>query len=72
VEVEPGDDLIAGGQIERAGTNIARVEVRFALQDDAAQDVALFITDDPVVMPSTVVLLDSAGVEVAEHGAFPG
>ena len=72
-----GADLFyAGGQIERAGTNIDRVEIRFAngrrLEDDAEQDVALFITDDAVVMPSTVVLLDGAGTKVAEHEAFPG
>jgi hypothetical protein len=71
-----GDLFYAGGQIERAGTDIDRVEIRFAdgrcLDDDAKQDVALFITDYPVVMPSTVVLLDGAGAEVAEHEAFPG
>jgi hypothetical protein len=38
--------------------------------DEAEQDVALFISDDPVVMPS-VALLDSAGAEVAEHEGFP-
>jgi hypothetical protein len=71
-----GDLFYAGGQIERAGADIDRVQIRFAdgrhIEDDAEHDVALFITDDAVLMPSTVVLLDSRGAEVAKHAAFPG
>ncbi|MDQ6778676.1 MAG: hypothetical protein M3071_21180 [Actinomycetota bacterium] len=71
-----GDLFYTGGQIERAGTDIDRVQIRFAdgrfVEDDVEQDVALFIDDAAVLMLSTVVLLDGAGAEVAKHEAFPG
>jgi hypothetical protein len=41
----------------------ARVELQFAdgltLNDDATEDVAPFITDEPVTMPETIVVLDA-------------
>jgi hypothetical protein len=66
----------AGGHIDNAGLDIARVELRFAnghaLTDDSDAGVALFITDQTVEMPATVALLDQVGNELATHPAFPG
>jgi hypothetical protein len=49
--------------------------LRFAngviLEDDSEKGVALFITDETVCIPATVVLHDQAGNEVATHPAFP-
>ncbi len=69
-----GDLFYAGGQIDRRGHRSrpgSFADGRF-LEDDAEHDVALFITDDAVLMPSPVVLLDVEGAEVAKHEAFPG
>lgn len=70
------DEFFAGGRIDDAGIDIARIELRFAngvtLHDDAEQGVALFITDETIAMPGTAVLLDEAGDEVATHRPFPG
>jgi hypothetical protein len=72
---DAGDHFYAGGRIDGAGIDIARVQLRFAddrtLEDDSEQGVALFITDEAVSMAATVVLLDHAGNEVAAHPAFP-
>ncbi len=69
------DHFWAGGEIERAGTNIARVQLRFAdghvIEDDPTNDIALFIANQPVRTPATVVLLDHAGGQIAEHPGFP-
>jgi len=55
------DHFYAGGEIYRAGADIAQVELRFAngvtLSDDADADVALFITESAVQLPVTAVLL---------------
>ena len=63
----------AGGEIYRAGADIARVELRFAngvtLSDDADEDVALFITVSSVQLPATAVLLDPAGNEIRSETA---
>jgi hypothetical protein len=72
---DEGDHFYAGGRIDGAGIHIDRVRLRFAdgrtLEDDSEEGVALFITDEAVSMPATVVLLDHAGNEVATHPAFP-
>ena len=69
------DHFYAGGQIYRAGVDIAQVELRFAngvtLSDDADSDVALFITERPVQLPATAVLLGPSGNEVRSQTAFP-
>lgn len=69
------DRLYAGGRIDDAGAEVARVELRFVngitLSDDTEQAVALFITDRSVALPATVALLDSAGDEIATHRPFP-
>jgi hypothetical protein len=68
------DRFYAGGRIDGAGVDIGRVELRFAdgltLADDGEEDVALFITEEAVRMPATVVLYDRAGDEAASHPAF--
>jgi hypothetical protein len=68
------DHFYAGGEIYRAGGDIARVELRFAngvtLNDDADADVALFTTESSVQLPATAVLLDSAGTEIRSETAF--
>jgi hypothetical protein len=70
------DQFYAGGRIDTAELDIARVELRFAdgltLKDDTDAGVALFITDEVVEVPATVALLDQAGNDVATHPAFPG
>jgi hypothetical protein len=70
------DQFFAGGRIDDAGMDIARIELRFAngitLHDDTDQGVALFITDETIAMPGPAVLLDEAGNEVATHRPFPG
>jgi len=72
-ELAPG--FYAGGRIDSAGADVARVQLRFAdgrtLEDDSAQGVALFITDHPVSTPATAVLYDRAGNGFAAHPAFP-
>jgi hypothetical protein len=64
----------AGGEIYRAGADIAQVELRFAngvtLSDDAVADVALFITESAVQLPATAALLDPAGNEIRSETAF--
>jgi hypothetical protein len=64
----------AGGVVETAGAPVAAVELRFAdgtvLTDDIGEGVALFITDGPVTLPATVMLLDGNGGTVATH-RFP-
>ena len=68
------DHFYAGGEIYRAGAEIAQVELRFAngvtLSDDADADVALFITEGSVQLPATAVLLDPAGNEIRSETAF--
>ena len=68
------DHFYAGGEVYRAGADIARVELRFAnevtLSDDADADVALFITESLVQLPAASVLLDSAGTEIRSETAF--
>jgi hypothetical protein len=70
------DQFYAGGRIDTAGLDVARIELRFAdgltLEDDTDAGVALFITGETVEMPATVALLDQAGNDVATHRAFPG
>jgi hypothetical protein len=69
------DHFWAGGEIERAGADIARVQLRFAdghvVEDDPTSDIALFIVNAPVQTPATVVLLDRGGETIAEHPGFP-
>lgn len=69
------DHFWAGGEIERAGADIARVQLRFAdghvVEDDPTNDVAMFIVNEPVTTPATIVLLDRDGATVAEHPGFP-
>lgn len=69
------DHFWAGGEIERAGRNVARIQLRFAdghvVEDDPTSDVALFIVNTPVRTPATVVLLDQDGGTIAEHAGFP-
>jgi hypothetical protein len=69
------DRFYAGGRIGSAGTDVARVQLRFSngvtLEDDSEGGVALFITEESVLMPATAVLYDAAGGEVARHPAFP-
>jgi hypothetical protein len=68
--------FFAGGWIDAAGQPAERIELRFAdgltLDDDATEDVALFITDEHVTMPATIAMLDAEGNEIATHPAFPG
>jgi hypothetical protein len=70
------DQFYAGGRIHNAGIDIARVELRFAngltLEDDTEADVALFIIDQPVELPATLVLLDRDGNDIATQRPFPG
>lgn len=65
----------AGGEIDNAGADVARVQLRFAdgltLEDDSEQGVALFICDHTARTPATAVLYDPAGNELAAHPAFP-
>jgi hypothetical protein len=69
------DHFYAGGLIEDAGASIEGLELRFAngivLRDDAADGVALFITDETVAMPANLVMLDDTGAEIASHRPFP-
>ncbi|MBV9001933.1 MAG: hypothetical protein JO304_22945 [Solirubrobacterales bacterium] len=69
------DRFYAGGQIEDDGLGVDRIELRFAngvvLRDDATHGVVLFITDETVAMPATLVMLDRAGTEIATHRPFP-
>ena len=68
------DHFYAGGEIYRAGAEIAQVELRFAngvtISDDANADVALFATESSVRLPATAVLLDPAGTEIRSETAF--
>lgn len=68
------DHFYAGGEIYRAGADIAEVALRFAngvtLSDDADADVALFITESSVQLPAAAVLLDPAGNEIRSETAF--
>ena len=70
------DHFWAGGEIERAGADIALVQLRFAdgrvVEDDPTHHIALFIINEPVKTPATIVLLDHAERTVAEHEGFPG
>ncbi|HLJ03171.1 MAG TPA: hypothetical protein VKT31_07010 [Solirubrobacteraceae bacterium] len=65
------DRFFAGGHVDGAGHEVARVELRFAngvtLADDADAGVALFITDESVELPATAVLFDRDGAEVGRH-----
>ena len=65
----------AGGRVHGAGIDVAHVELRFAdgvvLEDDTDAGVVLFITDEELQLPATVILLDRTRGEVAAH-AFPG
>jgi hypothetical protein len=69
------DQFYAGGRIHAAGVDVARVQLRFAdglaLEDDAEQAIALFITDDTVRLPASVALLDRSDTVIASHD-FPG
>lgn len=71
----PNDYFWAGGEIERAGADVARIQLRFAdghiAEDDADSDIVLFIVNQPVRTPATVVLLNTAGDTIAEHPGFP-
>ena len=66
----------AGGRIDRADVDVARVALRFAngltLEDDSDHGVALFICEEIAELPATVALYDAAGHEVASHPAFGG
>lgn len=68
--------FFAGGRIDPAGQSVDRVELRFrdgvTLDDDATDNVALFISDQPPAMPATVAMLDREGTEIVRHPAFPG
>jgi hypothetical protein len=74
-----GGDLAAGfyagGPIDNAGADVARVQLQFAdgliLDDDSEEGAALFIADHPGRTPATAVLYDPAGHELATHPAFP-
>jgi hypothetical protein len=69
------DRFYAGGPIEDAGTEVDRIELRFAngivLHDDATEGVALFITDETVALSATLFMLDRAGNEIATAEPFP-
>jgi hypothetical protein len=69
------DRFFAGGWIEQAAAHVGRIELRFAdglvLHDDCAENAALFITDQTVTLPGTVILLDPQDNEIARHSAFP-
>ena len=69
------DRFYAGGRIDRAGMDVARVELRFTngvtLEDDTEAGVALFVTEETVLVPATAVLYSVAGGVVARHPAFP-
>jgi hypothetical protein len=69
------DCFYAGGRIDKAGVDVCRARLSFAdgvaLEDDAENGVALFITDEPVSTPATVELYDSHGERVARNPAFP-
>lgn len=68
------DRFYAGGRIDNAGVQLARVELLFRngikLEDDCEQGAALFITEQSIEMPATAVLYDRAGNQVATHPAF--
>lgn len=71
-----GDNYFyAGGRIAAAGYDIDRVRLHFGegsvLEADTENDVALFITDRPVRMPTAVALLDKDGITVGEHPWHP-
>lgn len=70
------DRFYAGGWIDTARLPINRLVLRFAngiaLEDDTSGSVALFITDEHVRMPATIVMLDGEGSEIMSHPAFPG
>lgn len=71
-----GAGRTACGRIDPTNSDIDCVELRFAngliLQDDASEGVALFITDEPVRLPATVVMIDAAGTDTGSDPAFPG
>jgi hypothetical protein len=61
--------------VDRRRRPRSRIELRFAdglvLHDDCAENAALFITDQTVTTPGTVILLDPQDNEIARHLAFP-
>jgi hypothetical protein len=63
-----------GGEVHRAGADVARVRLTFAngvaLEDDAEADLSLCLTDQRVEMPVTIEFFDSAGNLLARqvHG----
>lgn len=69
------DRFFAGGWIEAAGAQVDRIELRFSnglmLEDDAADSVALFITEESVVMSPMLVMFDRGGNVIGRDRPFP-
>lgn len=67
------DGFYAGGEVEAAGADVARVRLRCAneveLEDDADGGVVLFLTD-PAQTPVTVEICDSTGKILGSYSDF--
>jgi hypothetical protein len=65
------DGFRAGGTVEDAGKGIVLVRLRDregrVFEDTVDQGIVLFLSNDPVVMPMRVELLDSRAVVVGGH-----